>query len=124
MKGSAGRFCVETPSASTSASPSWFSPRSGHRSGTTLGTVDKLDIWQLAHLFRSPMSGEGRALEPGKDVEAVRAKDVLERRDAAQAELVRRGFSEQELEIVAKGGLPSHQLIRYFLASGRPRYGA
>jgi hypothetical protein len=81
------------------------------------------DIWKVADVVRSPMSVFVKALEPGEEPPTVSVEVVEQRRSKARQELIRRGLTEEDLQVVEEGGTAMHRMISDYLAAGGSRYG-
>jgi hypothetical protein len=82
------------------------------------------DVHKLVDIVRARMTKEGRAMGPRRGGLQVIAKYLPDRREAARAELARRGFSDEELETIRHGAPPRpRHVVAAFLARGGSRYG-
>jgi hypothetical protein len=81
-----------------------------------------LDIWKVAGFLRNPI-GPAPALEPDADIPSISMAEIKERRQAARSELLARGLTEGEVDVIGQDELKGNRVITSFLARGGPRYG-
>lgn len=82
-----------------------------------------MDIWQLLDIFRNPMGGFAAPIAPGNEIPAVSMTEVKSRREAARAELERRGLDDEQIETLRQDGPEANEVIKEFLAANGSRYG-